>query len=123
MSFVQFIERNGQPEFAVVPIELWRRLAAHAQVLVDDTAVERGRYRDASIRAPQEVIDAESAGVHPVKAWREYRTLTQEQLAASAGISKPFLSQIENGKRRGTITVLSALSQALSVPVDALMPN
>jgi len=43
-----------------------------------------------------------------------------EALAAKAGISKAYLSQIENGKRTGTLKTLKALARALEIPVDAL---
>ena len=52
---------------------------------------------------------------NPIKVWREYRELTQQQLAEIAGISKPYLSQIETGKRIGTAEILSAIAKALDV--------
>lgn len=57
-------------------------------------------------------------GANPLRVWREHRGLTQQQLADQAGISKPYLSQLEAGKRTGSATVLSALAQALNVLVD-----
>lgn len=49
---------------------------------------------------PAEVVFALVEGENPVKVWREYRQLTQQQLADAAGIRVPFLSQIESGKHR-----------------------
>ena len=40
-------------------------------------------------------------GDNPIKIWRTYRGLTQAELAQRAGISVPYLSQIENQKRTG----------------------
>ena len=59
-------------------------------------------------------------GANPVKVWREYRGLTQDALAAQAGISKAYLCQIETGKREGAIKTLRAISAALQVTVDDL---
>jgi transcriptional regulator with XRE-family HTH domain len=56
----------------------------------------------------------------PIRAWREYRNLTQDALSEASGISKPYLSQIESGKRNGTFKKLAAIAKALSVPVDIL---
>lgn len=47
--------------------------------------------------------------------------LTQEALSEASGISKPYLSQIEGGKRDGSTKVLSAISKALDVPVGLLI--
>jgi transcriptional regulator with XRE-family HTH domain len=46
--------------------------------------------------------------------------LTQQELAERAGISKPYLSQIETGKRQGTVETLSAIARSLGVPLDAI---
>jgi len=53
--------------------------------------------------------------------WREHRGLTQEELGARTGLSGPYLSQIESGKREGTIKVFSALAKALDVDIDGLV--
>jgi len=39
-------------------------------------------------------------------------------LADKAGISKPYLSQIETGKRKGATDILSAIAKALDVSLD-----
>ncbi len=70
---------------------------------------------------PGEVVFALLDGANPVRVWREYRGLTQQQLADAAGISKPYLSQIESGKRTGSAAVLRALADALAVDVDELL--
>ena len=67
---------------------------------------------------PAEVVNAVLDGKNPVKVWREYRGLTQQQLANLVGISKPYLSQIETGKRRGTTDVLSSITKALDVSLE-----
>jgi len=46
--------------------------------------------------------------------------MTQQELATRAGISKPYLSQIETGKRQGTVETLSAIARSLDVPLDVL---
>ena len=46
---------------------------------------------------------------------------TQELLAQKAGISKSFLSELENGKRRVSADNLLEIARALSVSLDYLM--
>lgn len=40
--------------------------------------------------------------------------------AYRAGISKPYLSQIESGKRQGTVETLAAIARALGIPLEVL---
>lgn len=46
---------------------------------------------------------------------------TQDQLAVKAGISKGFLSDVENGKRSVSAGNLQELAQALGLSLDYLM--
>lgn len=45
------------------------------------------------------------------------RGLSQEALAHDADIAPSFLSQIENGKRSPTVTMLDTLAKALRTPI------
>lgn len=120
MKTVQFIEKDGHREFAVVPIELWNKLADKAEELEDEAMFSLAKKADDGTRIPADVLQAELLGDHPIKAWRQHRRLTQEALSAKSGISKPYLSQIENRKRAGTSDILAALAKALGVPMDLL---
>ena len=56
--------------------------------------------------------------------WREYRGLTQEQLATAAGVSVATVSQLERGKHGFTNSVWGQLAKALGCsPVDLLLLN
>lgn len=67
---------------------------------------------------PGEVVFALLDGENPIKVWRNYRGLTQVELAREAGISVPYLSQIETNKRTGTTDVLKTIANALKVTLD-----
>ena len=121
---IQVIERNGKPEWAVLPYAEYMKLVEQAEMLEDtrdyDTAkaaVERG---DEEL-VPAEVVYAILDGQSPIKVWREYRRLRQHQLAKAAGISVPYLSQLESGKRKGSAAILAALSKALKVSLDEIV--
>ena len=120
MTKIQFIERDGKREYAIVPIEIFERMAEASEDLDDIALYDATKANDDGTGIPSEVVHAELDGVHPIKAWRKYRNLTIQALADKAGISKPFLSQIERRKRTGTIAVLSAIARSLDVPVDLL---
>ena len=121
---IQIIERDGKPEWAVLPYEEYLQLIEQAELLEDirdfDTisaAIERGEEE----LIPSEVVYAILDGENPIKVWREYRGLTQQQLAGKVKISKPYLSQIETGKRTGTTDILSAIAKALDVSLEEVV--
>lgn len=121
---IQLIERGGKPEWAVLPYEEYLQLLEQAEMLEDirdyDAAkAELEKGEDELI--PSEVVYAILDGENPIKVWREYRGLTQQQLADKAGISKPYLSQIETGKRMGTTEILTTLAKALDVSLDEVV--
>jgi transcriptional regulator with XRE-family HTH domain len=58
-----------------------------------------------------------------VRTWRKYRGLTAGDLAAQVGISKAYLSEIESGKKPGSVAVLAQLAKALRLDMDDLMPR
>jgi DNA-binding XRE family transcriptional regulator len=82
-------------------------------------ALERGE--DELI--PSEVVYAILDGENAIKVWREYRDLTQQEAAEKAGISVPYLSQLESSKRKGSLDVLSALAKVLNVSLEIIVPS
>lgn len=121
MSRVQIIAKNGRPEFYVVPAEMWEQVRGALEDAEDLADIERFDRDDDGVRFPQSVALAMADGVAPLRAWRECRDMTQEQLARASGVSKPFISQIEGGKRVGSAATLQKLAKALDVPVGALL--
>ena len=67
---------------------------------------------------PESFVNELLEGANPVKVWREYRGFTQKKLADAVGISVPYLSQLETGKRKGSLDVCSAIATALGVTLD-----
>jgi DNA-binding XRE family transcriptional regulator len=123
---IQVIERNGKPEWAVVPYETYLQLAEQAETLQDirdydsvKAALERGEEE----LIPSEVAYALLDGQNPIKVWRGYRGLTQLQLAEAGGISVPYLSQLESGKRKGSTEVLTAIAKALKLSLNDIVTS
>ncbi len=121
---IQIIERDGKPEWAVLPYETYLELVEQAEALQNirdyDTAIaalERGEEE----LVPSDVVYAILDGGNPIKVWREHRELAQHQVAEAAGISVPYLSQLETGTRQGSTRVLSAIAKALGLLLDDLV--
>ena len=119
---VQIIRRDGQPEWAVLPYAEYEALVEAAEMLADMRTYDdaKARLADGEETVPAEVTFAVLDGASPITVWRKHRKLSQQQLAAEAGISKAYLSQLEAGKRSGTTAVLVRLAHALEVDLDDL---
>ena len=115
--------------------------------LTEDTAVLRRRDYDALVKAYEDAADALAlaevrtreaagdaehvpvelakrifvAGEHPVRVWREHRGLALGALAKEAGIAQSYLSEIENGRKRGSVRALAALAKVLRVAIEDLL--
>ena len=69
---VQIIEKDGEPEYAVVPIEEYRRMVAVLEDAADSAAIERAWAEDAAGETiPGEVVKAILAGESPLRVWRK----------------------------------------------------
>lgn len=120
---VQVIKKDGQNEWAIVPYAEYQKLLDAWEMLEDIRAFDEAK---ADIEAGEELIPSQVAyallgGQNPVRVWREHRGLTQQQLAETAGISKPYLSQIESGKRNGSTDVLLQIAHGLNVDLEELI--
>jgi DNA-binding XRE family transcriptional regulator len=58
------------------------------------------------------------AGEHPIRVWRAHRGLTREALAATAGVSPSYVSEIETRRKPGSLAAMMKLAAALRVPLD-----
>ena len=121
---IQVIERNGKPEWAVLPYNRYLELLEQVETLQDIQAYDRSKAALESgdeETVPADIAFALALGENPLRVWREYRKLTQQQVAEACKISLPFLSQIETGKRNPSAKILVCLAQALRVTVDDLV--
>jgi DNA-binding XRE family transcriptional regulator len=107
----------------VIPYEDALRLLADAEMQEDVRPYDEAKQGLAAGEelVPSAVTYAILDGANPVRAWREARGLTRAQLAEAAGISIPYLSQIESGKRKGGAEVLVALARALRVSLNDIL--
>ena len=121
---IQVIEKDGIEEYAIVPIEEWRRVCALAEDAEDiraaDSAVRElaAGYEET---VPMEIARRLLEGTHPLLVWREYRGMTQHELAEAAGMGKSYVSQIESGRKSGSVNSLKRLAEVLHVDIDDLI--
>ncbi len=58
---------------------------------------------------------------NPIRLVRKHKGMTQADLAAAAGISRPYLTEIETGKKDGSIRALKSIAGALDVSLEVLV--
>lgn len=95
---------QGKP-YVLVPLHDYRAMAS-------------GKHKN---DLPNEILDALTARQeNPIKILRNHHGLTQVQLAKKAGISRPYLAEIETGKKDGSLRAMKALADVLGVSVGML---
>jgi DNA-binding XRE family transcriptional regulator len=79
--------------------------------------------RDAAIADSYTGAEAKRllAGESPVRIWREKRGMTQRALAVAAAIPAGYLSEIESGKKPGSVAAYRAMATALAVRMEDLV--
>ncbi|MBU0809952.1 MAG: helix-turn-helix transcriptional regulator [Gammaproteobacteria bacterium] len=97
---VQVIERDGAPEYAVLP---WAQYQALLQAA--------GQVPE--VVAP--VVDESKPALSELTALREAKDLSVEQLARNVGISPHYLGMIESGERLPDAAIQRALAWHLGV--------
>ena len=69
---------------------------------------------------PKAIVDRLGGGQNPVRVLRQFRDLTQDELAAAVGITQNYLSNLETGKRKGPLALHRKFANALGVPLELL---
>jgi predicted transcriptional regulator len=71
---------------------------------------------------PVEILDRMLAGEHPLRVWREHSGLTMLALAEKSAVAQSYISEIETGRKPGSVAALKNLAGALGVTVDDIIP-
>lgn len=124
MSKVQFLKTDAG-EIAILPRKEYERLAnlAESEDAGTRRVVRRARAavaRGDDVIVPKAVADR-LIDENPIRVIREWRDMTQSELTDAAGMTQGYLSDLENGRRRGTAESLAKLARVLRVPLDLLV--
>ncbi len=111
-------------EMVTIPLAEYERLKALADDAADLRAydqaledLESGREHLIPAAFADRLIDGEA----PLRVYRDWRGLTQEQLAEKAGVNRVQIADIEAGRKSGSVATVAKLARALDVSVDALI--
>jgi DNA-binding XRE family transcriptional regulator len=125
MPKVQFLKTDAG-EIAIMPRKEYERLAVLAASEGTGTRRLVRRAREAIARGEEVVLPKAVADrlidENPIRVVREWRQMTQAELTDAVGMTQGYLSDLENGRRRGTAESLAKLARVLKVPLDLLVP-
>jgi mRNA interferase RelE/StbE len=119
---IETITRKGKA-FAVIPVERLHKLMRDAEMLADVEAYDAAKARLARGEdelIPLELIERKLQGEAPLRIWREFRNLTQHQLAKKSRVSRALIAAIETHRKSGSVGTWKKLGAALNVGWDHL---
>ncbi|MBM3554507.1 MAG: helix-turn-helix transcriptional regulator [Alphaproteobacteria bacterium] len=120
----QVIEQKGQPPYVKIGLKEWRGLLARLEALEDAADVRSfDQAKELGGEAIPGSVVAASLDGNAIKAFREWRGLTQVVLARRAGLTSVYLSMMETGRRAGSLKTLRAIAKVLRIDVDLILPR
>jgi DNA-binding XRE family transcriptional regulator len=79
--------------------------------------IERGTEALLTSDQANQLLEAKT----PLAFWRRHRGVTQEALSKAVGVAQGFISEIENGAKRGDVQTLAVIARALEISLDDLV--
>ncbi len=114
---------DGAPAFVVIPYSQFRQLGPKAEAALSDEELFDLAMADRSGPAvPYAVVSRLINGENPVKVYREWRDLTQAELATKTGVTSGYVSQVERGIRQLSRKAQVTFATALGINTDDLDP-
>ena len=102
----QIIMQNGLPVFVVVPYNDYLRLFGNTEK---------------KVYFPHEVVHSHAIEEKSLpRAWREYKGLSQEEMAKRLGVSQPAYAQMEKPSARLRLKTQMKIASALGISPDQL---
>ena len=107
----------------LIPFEEYERLIEAAEDAADAHDIDGIKRRLATGEEeliPAEMVDRMIDGENKLRVWREHRGMSAKELADATGLAAAYISQLETGKREGTIETFKKIAAVLRVDIDDL---
>lgn len=108
-------------KFAVLPFNLYEKLMEKLedlQDIADCKEIQAQIARGEMELFPADIVNAIINGENKIKVYREYRGLTQAELAAQANLSLAMIKKLESGETSGSVKSLKAIAKVLCLDLD-----
>lgn len=102
------------------PREEHEALLAARDDLEDIAAYDRAKS-EGGVSIPDEYVGRILDGESPLRVFRDWRGLTQAQLAEASGVNRVQITSIERGRASGSVETLKRLAEVLGLTVDDLI--
>ena len=123
---VQF-KKTGKGEVAILPRKEYEALVAKAAEADEDAGTVRlvARARQETAEGgtviPFDIVNRIAKGESAIRVIREWRDTSQLHLAFKTHLGQGYISDLENGRRKGTVGALKEIARVLEVPLDLLV--
>jgi DNA-binding XRE family transcriptional regulator len=127
MNAPQIIKTSTGEELVVIPRADYEALLHAAEEALEDAAdVAIYDERKAGLKTekalPADVTMEILRGSSRLKALRNWRKLTQSELASAIGVSQGFLSDLESNRRKPSAQTSTMLARTLDIPSEWIEP-
>jgi DNA-binding XRE family transcriptional regulator len=122
MNKPQIIYGPNGPAFVVLPVEDFLALSPQSETMLSDEQLyDLAKARDDGAHVPHDVVKRLIEGENPLKVYREWRNMTQTDLAQKTNVSSGYISQVERGTRQLSRRKLATFAEALDINADDLI--
>lgn len=111
-------------EMVILPRAEYERLVDERDMARDVATHDRFHERLArgeEERIPAEIVERLLDGENKVKVWRGHRGLSARDLAEKTGLSASYISEIETGRKEGSISAMKRIAAALGLDLDEVV--
>ena len=106
--------------FVKVPKKEFETLIDKLEDAQDRLALDEA-LREHEEKVPSALVHRMVAGESPLRVFRQFRGLTQQALADAAKVSKTTISELETGRKDGSIKTIARIAEVLNVDIDDLV--
>ena len=117
---------TNKGEVAILPRKEYEALAAKAREADEDIGTARlvaGARKEIAVGIPlipKETVDRIIAGENALRLIRKWRGKSQLYVSSKTDLGQGYISDLESGRRKGTIAVLKKIADVLKVPLDLI---
>jgi len=104
-----------------IPVREYEAMLERMEELEDIASLKAAIVRDEEAYPAEVIKRIVIGGENPVRVYREYRDLTQDALAQAIKKTKTTVSEIETGRKQGSIDTLKSIAETLNVDLDQIV--
>lgn len=118
---ISYIEDSHGKKAVILSMESYKELVDQIEELEDIKSYISSK-NTSDEKLPFSLVEELILGEESkIKIMRKYRGYSVTKLAEKCSITESYLSQIENGKRKGTIDVYKRIAKELDIDIELIL--